>query len=233
MENLIEKNQNESYSCELISPMFQLLSPEELQLVDKNRLTIHFKAGEIIQKQGTFMTHIIFIVSGMAKVYYEREDQNNTILRIVKPISFVGGPGIYSDHFYHFTIAALKDTSVCYIDFAIFKNILNQNIAFASEFLKDFSNSILSVLNRLMTLTNKNIAGKMAYTLLYLFEEVYENREQLISISNHDLADLSAVSRDSSVKILRDFQKEGIIRMTDHVIEIVKPDTLRMIQSVG
>jgi len=233
MENLIEKNQNESYSCELISPMFQLLSPEELQLVDKNRLTIHFKAGEIIQKQGTFMTHIIFIVSGMAKVYYEREDQNNTILRIVKPISFVGGPGIYSDHFYHFTIAALKDTSVCYIDFAIFKNILNQNVAFASEFLKDFSNSILSVLNRLMTLTNKNIAGKMAYTLLYLFEEVYENREQLISISNHDLADLSAVSRDSSVKILRDFQKEGIIRMTDHVIEIVKPDTLRMIQSVG
>jgi len=233
MENRIEKNQNESYSCELISPMFQLLSPEELQLVDKNRLTIHFKAGEIIQKQGTFMTHIIFIVSGMAKVYYEREDQNNTILRIVKPISFVGGPGIYSDHFYHFTIAALKDTSVCYIDFAIFKNILNQNIAFASEFLKDFSNSILSVLNRLMTLTNKNIAGKMAYTLLYLFEEVYENREQLISISNHDLADLSAVSRDSSVKILRDFQKEGIIRMTDHVIEIVKPDTLRMIQSVG
>ena len=233
MENLIEKNQNESYSCELISPMFQLLSPEELQLVDKNRLTIHFKAGEIIQKQGTFMTHIIFIVSGMAKVYYEREDQNNTILRIVKPISFVGGPGIYSDHFYHFTIAALKDTSVCYIDFAIFKNILNQNVAFASEFLKDFSNSILSVLNRLMTLTNKNIAGKMAYTLLYLFEEVYENREQFISISNHDLADLSAVSRDSSVKILRDFQKEGIIRMTDHVIEIVKPDTLRMIQSVG
>ena len=73
----------------------------------------------------------------------------------------------------------------------------------------------------------------MAYTLLYLFEEVYENREQFISISKHDLADLSAVSRDSSVKILRDFQKEGIIRMTDHIIEIIKPDTLRMIQSVG
>jgi CRP/FNR family transcriptional regulator len=84
-----------------------------------------------------------------------------------------------------------------------------------------------------MVLANKNIAGKMAYTLLYLFEEVYENKEQSISISKHDLADLSAVSRDSSVKILRDFQKEGIIRMTDHVIEIIKPDALRMIQSVG
>lgn len=233
MENYIEKNQIDFYPCEQISPIFKLLSPEELQSVNENKIKIHFKAGEIIQKQGTFMSHIIFIVSGMAKVYFEKEGQNNTILRIVKPMSFVGGPGIYSDHLYHFTVAALKDAAVCYIDFAILKNILNQNIAFSGEFLKDFSLSILSVYNRLMTLTNKNIGGKMAYTLLYLFEEVYENKEQFVSISKNDLADLSAVSRDSSVKILRDFQNEGIIRMTDHTIELLKPDTLRMIQSVG
>jgi CRP/FNR family transcriptional regulator len=213
--------------------MFLLLSPEELDLVNKTRINIHFKPGEIIQKQGTSMTHIIFIVTGLAKVYYEGENEVNTILRIVKPMSFVGGPGIYSDHLYHFTVSALNETSVCYFDFTIFKNILNQNVAFASEFLKDFSISILSVYNRLMALTNKNIAGKMAYTLLYLLEEVYENREQFISISKHDLADLSAISRDSSMKILREFQKEEIIRMTDHMIEIIKPDTLRMIQSVG
>lgn len=233
MEKYSNKNQNDNNPCEQISPMFQLLSPEELQIVDKNRITIHFKSGEIIQKQGTFMSHIIFIVSGMAKVYFERADQSNTILRIVKPMSFVGGPGIYSDHLYHFTVSAMKETSVCYFDFALLKSILDQNKAFGAEFLKDFSISILEVYNRLMTLTHKNVTGKMAYTILYLFEEVYKNNEQFISISRHDLADLSSVSRDSSVKILRDFQNEGIIRITDHTIELLKPDTLRMIQSVG
>lgn len=233
MENHLAKNKTDNYPCEHISPMFEMLSPDELQIVRENMINVHFKAGEIIQKQGTYMSHIIFIVSGMAKVYFEREDQRNTILRIVKPMSFVGGPGIYSDHFYHFTISAMKDTAVCYIDFAVFKNILNENNAFAAEFLKDFSLSILSVYNRLMTLTNKNIAGKMAYTLLYLFEEVYENQEEHISISKNDMADLSAVSRDSSVKVLRDFQHEGIIRMTDHTIELLKPDKLRLIESVG
>jgi len=233
MENHLVKNKIDNYPCEQISPMFDILSPEELKIIKENIINVHFKAGEIIQKQGTYMSHIIFIVSGMAKVYFEREDQKNTILRIVKPRSFVGGPGIYSDHFYHFTISAMKDTTVCYIDFAVLKNTLNQNIAFAAEFLKDFSLSILSVYNRLMTLTNKNIAGKMAYTLLYLFEEVYENKEQFVSISKNDLADLSAVSRDSSVKILRDFQLEGIIQMTDHTIELLKPDKLRLIESVG
>lgn len=126
----------------------------------------------------------------------------------------------------------MKETAVCYIDFAVFKKILNQNIAFAAEFLKDFSLSILSVYNRLMTLTNKNISGKMAYTLLYLFEEVYENQEQHIIISKNDLADLSAVSRDSSVKFLRDFQHEGIISITNHTVELLKPDKLRLIESV-
>ena len=213
--------------------MFMLLSPDELRTLNENRINIHFKSGEIIQKQGTSMTHIIFIFSGLVKVYFEGEDEVNTILRIVKPMSFVGGPGIYSDHLYHFTIAALNETSVCYFDFALLKNILDHNNAFASEFLKDFSISILSVYNRLMTLTHKNIAGKMAYTLLYLFEDVYENKENSILFSKHDLADLASVSRDSAVKILRDFQHEGIIRMTDHKIEIIKPDRLRMIQSVG
>lgn len=233
MENHSNKDQNDCYPCERISPMLLLLSPEELQILDKTRINIHFKSGEIIQKQGTSMTHIIFIVTGLAKVYYDSEDETNTILRIVKPMSFVGGPGIYSDHLYHFTVSALNATSVCYFDFTIFKNILNQNNAFGAEFLKDFSTSILTVYNRLMILTHKNIAGKMAYSLLYLFEEVYENKEKSISISKHDLADLSAISRDSSVKVLRDFQHEGIIKMTDHTIELLKPETLRMIQTVG
>ena len=224
MENHIKSYQNDCIPCERISPMFMLLNPDELRTLNENRINIHFKSGEIIQKQGTSMTHIIFIFSGLVKVYFEGEDEVNTILRIVKPMSFVGGPGIYSDHLYHFTIAALNETSVCYFDFALLKNILDHNNAFASEFLKDFSISILSVYNRLMTLTHKNIAGKMAYTLLYLFEDVYENKENSILFSKHDLADLASVSRDSAVKILRDFQHEGIIRMTDHKIEIIKPD---------
>ena len=216
-----------------ISPMFLLLDAEELQIVNRNKIQIHFKAGEIIQKQGTSMTHIIFVLSGLVKVYFEGGDQCNTILRIVKPMSFVGGPGIYSDHLYHFTIAAMTEASVCYFDFAVFKTLLDQNKVFAAEFLKDFSISILSVYNRLMTLSHKNIAGKMAFTLMYLFDDVYGGKEQMISISRHDLADLSAISKDSSVKILRDFQNEGIIRMTNNELELIKPETLRMIQSVG
>jgi CRP/FNR family transcriptional regulator len=233
MENCREKNQNDCLTCERKSPMFMMLSLDELQIVKENRINIHFKAGEIIQKQGTFMSHVISINSGLVKIYLESQTNGSTILRIVKPTSFIGGPGIYADQLYHFTVAAMQDTSACFIDLAVFKNILAQNSSFAAEFMKDFSLNVISVYNRLMSLTQKQTVGRLAYALLYLFEEVNESSKTVISISRHDLADLSAVSRDSSVKILRDFQKEGIIRMTDHTIELLKPDTLKLIQSVG
>jgi CRP/FNR family transcriptional regulator, polysaccharide utilization system transcription regulator len=233
MENCYDKNHNDCLSCNRRSAMFNILSTDELQLVNENKISIHYKAGEIIQKQGTFMSHVISINAGLVKLFLEGEKTSNTILRIVRPTSFIGGPGIYSDQLYHFTVSAMKDTSACFIDIKIFKNILNQNKAFATEFMKDFSINVISVYNRLMLLTQKQTAGRLAYALLYLFEEVYESGMTTISISRNDLADLSAISRESLAKVLRNFQNEGIIRMAYTELELLKPDTLRLIQTVG
>jgi len=173
MEDCYDKNHNDCLSCNRRSAMFNKLSPDELQLINENKLNIHFKAGEIIQKQGTFMSQVISINSGLAKVYLEGDKTSNTILRIVKPTSFIGGPGIYSDQLYHFTVSAMKDTSACFIDITIFKTILNQNSVFATEFMKDFSLNVIMVYNRLMSFTQKQTARRLAYALLYLFEKIY------------------------------------------------------------
>ena len=213
--------------------MFNLLSNEELHIIRDNRITIHYEVGEIIQKQGTFMSHVISVNSGLVKLYLEGDNHSNTILRIVTPTNFIGGPGIYFDQLHHFTVSAMKKTTVCFIDLNVFKNILNQNSAFATEFMRDFSKNVVSVYNRLITISQKQLAGRMAYAILYLFEEVYENKAVIIVVSKQDLADLSAISRDSAVKILRDFQQEALIRYTGNEIEILQPEALRRIWSIS
>jgi CRP-like cAMP-binding protein len=224
---------NDCFLCEQRSPMYDKLSTEELQSIKDHRITIRYKAGEVIQKQGTFMTHVISLNSGLAKLYLEGDDQNNTILRIVKPSNFVGGPGIYYDQMHHFTVSAMIDTSICFIDLQIFRNILDQNKEFSNEFMKAFSKNVISVYGRLMLLTQKQLVGRMAYAILYLFEDVFENKEIIIPISKMDLADLSAISKDVALKILKDFQKEGMIKLSKNGIELLKPEALRMIRSIG
>ena len=233
MEQNPGKVMNNCITCEFRSPMFNFLSREELLMVGENRVPVTFKSGETIRKQGTFMTHVISVTSGLAKLYLEGKGNTNNILRIVKPTNFIGGPAIYLDQIHHFTVTALMETSVCFIDLLVFKSILHQNQKFAEEFMKDYSRNVLSSYYRLIALTNKQIPGRMADTLIYLFESVYENTTISLEISKQDLADLSAMSRDSATRILREFQNDGIISITKDELVLVDPDALKRISKTG
>ncbi|MEI7897347.1 MAG: Crp/Fnr family transcriptional regulator [bacterium] len=204
-----------------------------MELVNANKIHINFKAGETIKKQGTFMSHVLSVNSGMAKLYIEGIEGRSAILRIVKPTSFIGGPGIFFDQRHHYTITALLDSSVCFIDLQVFKDILKVNQNFADEFLKDFSRDVLTVYNRLIYLTQKQMPGRMADALIYLFDEIFQQKKFPMLLSRFDLADLSAMSRESAVKILRDFQKEGLVRISDHEIELLDEEALRTISRIG
>jgi CRP-like cAMP-binding protein len=216
-----------------MSPLFCLLSNEELQLVDANKLNVQFKAGETIRKQGTFMSHVISVNSGLAKLYLEGLEGRQAILRIVKPTNFIGGPGIYFDQMHHYSITAIHDTSVCFIDLQVFKKILKGNNLFAEEFLKDLSREVIKVYNRLIHLTQKQMPGRMADALLYLQDEIFMQTRFPMVLSRSDLAELSAMSKESAVKILRDFQKDGLILISDKEIEILDHETLLKISRVG
>ena len=221
------------HNCQCMSPLFNSLSSEELKLVDENKIHVTFKAGETIKKQGTFMSHVLSVNNGLAKLYIEGIEGRSAILRIVKPTSFIGGPGIYFDNRHHFTVTALTDSSVCFIDILVFKNILKGNQAFAEEFLTDFSRDVLTVYNRLIYLTQKQMPGRMADALLYLHDDIFHKIKFPMILSRFDLADLSAMSRESAVKILRDFQKEGLLRISDNEMELLDEEALRNISRVG
>jgi CRP/FNR family transcriptional regulator, polysaccharide utilization system transcription regulator len=219
--------------CEFQSPLFCHLSEQELDLVRRNRLSVLFRKGETIRKQGTYMSHVISLTTGLAKVYIEGFNGKNSIISIVKSSSFIGGPGIYLDKVHHYTVTALTDAKVCFIDLEVFKNLIDLNKAFAHELMKDFSRSILSVYNRLVNLTQKQMPGRMADTLLYLFEEVFESNKLDATLSRQDLSELSGMAKDSAIKVLRNFQTVGIIRFNDHEIELLDSPALHRISRTG
>ena len=220
-------------NCEIKSPLFCLLTEKELEAINQSRITVQFRKGETIRKQGTFMSHVISLNSGLAKLYIEGIDQRNAILRIVKPTNFIGGPGIYLDQRHHFSITALIDSTVCFIDVAIFKEIIDNNRAFSAEFMREFSKSVLSVYNRLVFLTQKQMHGRMADTLIYLFDEIFESRKFPMYLSRQDISELSGMSKDSAVKLLREFQQDGLIDFTDNEMIIKNPEAIYRISKTG
>ena len=233
MLEYLEKSTMSCVKCSCKSALFCFLSHEELEMVEKNRLNVVFKPGETIRKQGTQMTHVISVNSGMAKLYLEGIENRNAILRIVRPTNFIGGPGIYLDQMHHYTVMAMMESSVCFIDLNIIKEIIRRNSRFAEEFMRDLSRNTLSVYNRLIYLTQKQMPGRMADSLLYLFEEIFESDHFPMLLNKQDLADLSAMSRDSAVKILRSFEHEGIIQFDDKELKLLDHESLKRISRIG
>lgn len=233
MLEYLERSTMSCLNCSCKSALFCFLNHEELELVEKNRLNVVFKPGETIRKQGTQMTHVISVNSGMAKLYLEGIENRNAILRIVRPTNFIGGPGIYLDQMHHYTVMAMMESSVCFIDLNVIKEIIRGNSRFAEEFMKDFSRNTLNVYNRLIYLTQKQMPGRMADSLLYLFGEIFESDHFPMLLTKQDLADLSAMSRDSAVKILRSFQHEGIIQFDEKELRLVDHEALKRISRIG
>ena len=227
------KDTKDCLTCSYRSQMFNLLSRNELQMMKENRIPVVFKKGEIIRKQGASMTHVISVTHGLAKLYREGTKDTNTIMRIVRPTNFIGGPGIFFEPIHHFTVAALTETWVCFIDLQVFKKILDSNKKFEEAFLEDFSKNALLVYYRLIDLSRKMAPGKMADALLYLFKDVYDKSKFRMLLSKQDLADLSAMSKDSAVKVLRQFENDKIIKISSKTIEITDPGALKMISKIG
>lgn len=218
--------------CPFRSPMFDRLTPQELSLIDENRFEVKFRKGEIIRKQGTFLSHVISINSGLAKIYIESLSGKNLILRIAKATNFIGGPGMYFDQRHHYSVMALVDLTACFIEINIFKRIIHSNPEFSQEFMKEFSKNLLSTYDRLISISQKNTPGRMADALLYLANEIFESNCFDPSITKTDLAELTGIARNSAVKILREFKDDKLISLND-AIEVLNPEALRKISNFG
>ncbi|MBS4058657.1 MAG: Crp/Fnr family transcriptional regulator [Bacteroidetes bacterium] len=213
--------------------MFSLLSKEELVLLNKDRFEVTFHPGETIIKQGTSANHFVSLTSGMAKLFLEGLDRKNLILEIVKPWKLFGGPGIFTDLRYHYSVTAISETSACFIAIDNVKKLIKSNPAFTESLLIHCSLNNSRNFERLLSLTHKQMPGRLADVLLYLSKDVYRSMAFNLSITRQEIGDLSNMTKESATRIMKDFENEGIISIDGKIIEILKLDTLKEISLRG
>jgi CRP/FNR family transcriptional regulator len=231
MEN-VEKVTN-CLQCKFQSNIFRFLSEEELSHINDLRFEVSFKAGENIFKQGGPLTHIICITSGLVKVFLEADDHNDIILRILKPTELIGGPGFRTDSRHHFSAATVVDTVACFIEVGVFEQLLKDNSRFAMEMIAYLNKGHIGLYNKLLTNTHKHMSGRMAGTLLYLAEDIYESGNFETSLTRQELADMSGMTKESAIRVLKEFKDEGILDCSNNHFEIINKDALRKIYKFG
>ncbi len=220
-------------NCPVAWENFKNLSDIEIKLVNENRYEASFRPGEILIKQGSPAASALFLSSGMAKAYVEGPDRNNNILDIVLPSSLIIGPGVHIDDRYAFSVAALTNVQTCFISFKIINQLIRENPEFASGMIKDLSMKSLIAHKKLVSLTQKKMAGRLAEALLLFSDEVFKRDNFDIILTRQELGELTNMAKESVVRILKELDSLGVIKSDCSKIQILDKTRLRMISEKG
>jgi CRP/FNR family transcriptional regulator len=99
-------------------------------------------------------------------------------------------------------------------------------------FLRYHSDKIRQTYYQFTVLTQKNMEARMAEAILYLSKTVFCNAI-IKGISKQDLADFTAMSRESTIRVLKDFKDEGFIDLDRQDIKVIHAESLQKIASLG
>lgn len=210
------------------------MTDEELSIINCNRHEVIFKPSETIFKTGGPLTHLICITKGMVKIYLEDTRKNkNIIIGIVKEGEMVGGAGFLVDNIHHFSVVAIEETTACFVKREDFEKVMESNAKFSIELVKYLNERIIRHYDKIISLTYKQSHGKVADTLLFLTNSIYQNDSFVTPLSRQDIADLSTISKESTIRILKEFVKAGVINCNTNRFEILDKIKLAEISKKG
>ncbi len=212
---------------------FQHLSKHELQLIDDNRYEASFRAGEVILKQGSPSSSVLFLISGLAKIYTEADGHKNFLIEIAQPGALVMGPGAYINSRNTFSVASLVPSRVCFIDFNVFRHLAKTNGAFAESLLEDFCLKALTLQTKMVNLSRKKMPGRLAEALLYLADEVFRSDEYELMLTRNELGEMTNMAKESVVRILKEMEESGVIYSRAPLIRILDRQKLILISEKG
>ncbi len=212
---------------------FQHLSKHELQLINENRYEATFKAGEVMLKQGSQASSVLFLISGMAKIYTESDRGKNFIIEIVQPGTLVMGPGAYVNSRNTFSVAALNPVQACFIDFNTFRQLVKANNAFAESLLEDLCMKSLNSQTKMVNLAQKKMPGRLAEALLYFADEVFRSDEFELPLTRYELGEMTNMAKESVVRILKEMDESDVISSRSSSIRILDRQKLALISVKG
>jgi len=221
------------FICDIQAPCFQTLSPEEAEMVRNSKTQILFRKGDNLTKQGAFTSYVLFLIKGIARQYIEGDGNKSYNLRIIKPGEFVGLSSVFYRNTFNYSSVALTDCQVFLIEKEAINQVCLQNGLFTLNIVRRYVEQNSNLYEKLSTVLYKQMNGRMADTLLYIDSMKAENNEIFQLLSRKDIADFAGVSTESAVKLLKSFEKDGLIELNEKDIVLLNYEALAEISKRG
>ncbi|MEN8138036.1 MAG: Crp/Fnr family transcriptional regulator [Bacteroidota bacterium] len=205
---------------------FLKLNEEETDFLFQNRRKITYNPGELIIKQDSLPTHIICIESGFIKQYVETEGGKNLIFKVLSSPNTIGFSDILTHSPFKYTTAAVTKTTVCLIPVDDLIKIMKNNPAVSMAILEYTNDINQELIQTIINYTQKNMYQKVATLILFLKKNMFSDKLFTIPFTRQELADMCSITKESLIRILKEFKDSEYIRVNINEIEILNESAL-------
>ena len=212
---------------------YELLTEDERMLIDEHSVSINFKKGETVCKRGAFASHIYFLEEGLVKVYLE-EKNKNLILTLSTKNNLLGLSSIFDgNNKLPYTVSTYTNSKVRMIDIQIFRQLLKQNSEFSYRIINLLNEKTAQIYGRFFSLKQKQLHGRLADILLCLANKIFKSNSFELPLSRADLGDLTGMSTESVIRMMKEFKEDGLIEIQCKSIELLDVIRLEKISEFG
>ena len=156
------------------------------------------------------------------------------ILKLIPSGNLLGLTSLSEDYnTYQYSAMAYVDSQVQQIDIKAFRELINRNSVFAKEVIDILSSNSVQIYNRFFCLTHKQAYGRLADILLCLSDRIFKTAEFELPLSRKDLAELSGMSQETVIRMLKSFHDDGLIRMAGKNFTVLDYEKLKHISETG
>ncbi len=219
--------------CEFDCSNHKDFNDNEVNLLWEARQDISYKKGETIFKQATYSSHIVYVRSGLIKVFTEGYNDKNIILRFIKKGEYIGLHFLFNNNYSYFTATAITNVKLCLIEKKVFTQLMANN----NELNKQIVNTISVVTNTLFqkitSLGTKQLHGRLASALLELSGKEYQDENIFSYLTKKELAEFAGMSIESLMRLLNELKSDKIIIQKGKNIIINDYNLLVKLSQVG
>jgi len=213
--------------------IFRDFSEQEKKDLAANSSLVRYDNKDVLFKQKTRTSHVMYIVDGLVKIYKENVSNRSVMLKIISGDHFAGLDTLFADPVYQYSASSIGQTTILILDYGTFNDLLMSNGRFAVDVIRLLSKESLYIFTRLNSQIHKQLPGRIADVLLYFSEEIYHSYEFEFPLPRHELAELAGTTKESFIRTINEFKHDKIIKLEGRKVKIVSLDIVRILSELG
>jgi CRP-like cAMP-binding protein len=204
--------------------IFEGLSKEHMDILRASSVTHAYRKGEMVFREGGIPSGIYYLVSGRVKKFKSTAKGGEQIFYICTAGELLGYHAVLGEENYPDSAATIEDSEITFIPKDVFLRVLHASATLSNRLLKTLGHEFSVFINNITNLATKSVRERIALTLLILDERFRSDEAVVmpasINMSRTDLANMVGTAKETVVRLLQQFKREGLVESKGRMIRI-------------